>query len=156
MDRLFAMLKVAPDEEAAGQVESAIQNRWVSAATPAVKVLLLHGLHEVNDDHAQDAADDFDAALDLQPDLVEAWRGRALARARLGDRRGAEHDIAEAIKREPRQFEALGDLSHIAEEAQDWKGAYAAWSQVMAIDPMAPGGAERLKDLKKRAFGEET
>jgi tetratricopeptide (TPR) repeat protein len=156
LDRLFGMLKVAPDEHSAGAVEGAIQGQWVNAATPAVKLLLLRGMRELSEDHPQDALDDLDAALDLQPDLVEGWRGRALARARLGDTAGAEHDIAETIKREPREFEALQDLSHIAEQAGDWKGAYAAWSQVMDIDPMTPGGADRLKDLKRRAFGDET
>lgn len=156
MDRLFGMLKVAPDEAAAGSVEGAIENRWIAAATPAVKLLLLRGLREVNDSRPQDALDDFDAALDLQPDLVEAWRGRALARAGLGDTAGAEHDIAETIRREPRQFAALQDLSRIAEQAGDWKGAYAAWGQVMDLDPMTPGGADRLKDLRRRAFGDDT
>jgi tetratricopeptide (TPR) repeat protein len=156
MDRLFGMLKVAPDEEAAGQVETAIHNQWVAAATPAVKLLVLRGLREVADGQGQDALDDFDAALDLQPDLVEAWRGRAMARFRLGDTKGAEHDIEETVKRDPRQFEALQDLSHFAEQAGDWKGAYAAWSRLMEIDPMTPGGADRLKDLHRRAFGDET
>lgn len=155
LDRLFGMLQVAPDEHAAGQVESAIQTQWVAAATPAVKLLLMDGIRQLNDDRPQDALDDMDAALDLQPELVEAWRGRALARARLGDSSGAEHDIAETIKREPRQFEAMKDLSHIAEQAGNWKGAYAAWSQVLAIDPMAPGGVARLADLKRRAFGDD-
>jgi tetratricopeptide (TPR) repeat protein len=150
------MLKVAPDEHSAEAVEGAIQGQWVGAATPAVKLLLLRGLQSINEDHPQDALDDLDAALDLQPDLIEAWRGRALARARLGDTKGAEHDIAETIKREPRQFEALEDLSHIAEQAGDWKGAYEAWGQVMVLDPKTPGGADRLKDLKRRAFGDET
>ena len=156
MDRLFGMLQVAPDEHTAGAVEGAIQSQWVASATPAVKLLLLRGIRELNDSHPQDALDDLDAALDLQPDLIEAWRGRALARARLGDTKGAEHDIAETIKREPRQFEALQDLSHVAEQSGDWKGAYAAWVRVMAIDPKTPGGADRLKDLKRRAFGDET
>ena len=155
LDRLFAMLKVAPDDHAAGAVEGAIQGQWIAAATPAVRLLLLRGLREIKENRAQDALDDFDAALDLQPDLVEAWRGRALARAQLGDSAGAAHDIAETVKREPRQFEALGDLSHLAEQAGDWKGAYAAWGQVMALDPMTPGGADRLSDLKRRAFGDE-
>lgn len=156
MDRLFGMLKVAPDEEAAGLVEGAIHNQWVAAATPAVKLLLLRGLREVGDGQGQEALDDFDAALDLQPDLVEAWRGRAMARFRLGDIKGAEHDSEETMRRDPRQFETLQDLSHIAEQAGDWKGAYAAWSRLMEINPMTPGGADRLKDLHRRAFGDET
>ena len=60
------------------------------------------------------------------------------------------------MKREPRQFEALQDLSRMAESAGNWKAAYEAWTKVLAIDPKTPGGTDRLKDLKRRAFGDET
>ena len=156
LDRLFGMLKVAPDESTAGAIEDSIQGQWIAEATPATKLLLLHGLHSLADNQANEALDDFDAALDLQPDLQEGWHGRASARAKLGDYAGAERDIEEVMKREPRQFRALEDLSTIAEQRGDWKGAYAAWSRAMDLDPKASGGAERLKDLKRRAFGEAT
>ena len=50
----------------------------------------------------------------------------------------------------------LQNLSHIAEDHGDWKGAYAAWQKVIDIDPKTPDGAKRLADLKRRAFGDET
>jgi tetratricopeptide (TPR) repeat protein len=156
LDRLFGMLKVAPDEQSASTVEDAIQGQWIAEATPATKLLLLHGFKELTDNQPNEALDDFDATLDLQPDLPEGWHGRALARARLGDTAGAERDIEEVIKREPRQFAALEDLSRIAEAAGDWRGAYTAWNAALAIDPKAAGGADRLKDLKRRAFGDST
>ena len=154
LDRLFGMLQVAPDEQAATAVEQAIQGQWLAQATPATKLLLLHGFKELTDNQPTEALDDFDASLDLQPDLSEGWHGRALARARLGDAAGAERDIEEVMRREPRQFAALEDLSRIAESAGDWKGAYAAWNQALKLDPKAPGGADRLQDLKRRAFGD--
>ncbi len=156
LDRLFGMLKVAPDESTAGAIEQSIQGQWIAQATPATKLLLMHGLHALSDNQPNDALDDFDAALDLQPDLQEGWHGRAGARAKLGDYAGAERDIEEVMKREPRQFRALQDLSSIAEQRGDWKGAYAAWSRAMELDPKTPGGADRLKDLKRRAFGDST
>ncbi len=155
LDRLFGLLKVAPDETTASAVERSIQAQWLSEATPATKLLLLHGFQELST-APNEALDDFDAALDLQPDLQEGWHGRAGARARLGDYAGAERDIAETIKREPRQFRALQDLSNIAEQRGDWKGAYAAWERAMELDPKTEGGADRLKDLKRRAFGDST
>jgi tetratricopeptide (TPR) repeat protein len=156
LDRLYGMLKVAPDEQAASMVEGSIQGQWLAAATPATKLLLMHGFKSLNDNQPNDALDDFDAALDLQPDLPEGWHGRAMARARVGDTAGAERDIAEVMKRDPNHFAALQDLSHIAEQRGDWKGAYAAWARAMELDPKTPGGEDRLKDLKRRAFGDST
>lgn len=155
LDRLFGMLKVAPDEATATAVEGAIQGQWLTQATPATKLLIQHGFQELSAS-PNDALDDFDAALDLQPDLQEGWHGRAAARARLGDYVGAERDIAEVMKREPRQFRALQDLSNIAEQRGDWKGAYEAWRLALELDPKTSGGADRLKDLRRRAFGDAT
>ncbi len=156
LDRLLGMLKVAPDEQSAGAVEKAVQGQWLAEATPATKLLLLHGFNQLNENQPGDALDDFNAALDLQPDLQEGWRGRAMARAQMGDPAGATRDIAEVIKREPRQFEALQDLSRIAEQRGDWRGAFDAWTRALELDPKSPGGADRLKDLRIKAFGRDT
>ena len=156
LNRLFGLLEVAPDAQAASAVEEAIQGQWIAEATPATKLLLIHGFQELTDNQPNEALNDFDASLDLQPDLSEGWHGRALARARLGDTAGAERDIEEVMRIEPRQFAALEDLSRIAESAGDWKGAYAAWQQALVLDPKALGGADRLKDLHRRAFGDAT
>ena len=156
LDRLLGLLKVAPDEQTAGAVERSIQSQWLAQATPATKLLLMHGFTELTENQPNEALDDFDAALDLQPDLQEGWHGRAMARAQLGDTAGATRDIAEVLKHEPRQFAALEDLSHIAEQQKNYKGAYEAWQRALDLDPKAPGGADRLKDLKVKAFGENT
>lgn len=156
LDRLLSMLKVAPDEQSAGAVERSIQGQWINQATPATKLLLLHGFNELTNNQPADALDDFDAALDLQPDLQEGWHGRAMARAQMGDTAGATRDIAEVMKHEPRQFAALEDLSRIAEQRHDYKGAYEAWTKALELDPKTPGGADRLKELKLKAFGQNT
>ena len=156
LDRLLGLLKIAPDEQTAGAVERSIQGQWIAQATPATKLLLLHGFGQLNEHQPSEALDDFDAALDLQPDLQEGWHGRAMARAQMGDATGATRDIAEVLKHEPRQFAALQDLSRIAEQRGDFKGAYEAWTRSLELDPKTPGGAERLKELKRKAFGENT
>ena len=156
LDRLLGLLKIAPDEQTAGAVERSIQSQWLAQATPATKLLLLHGFNELTENQPNEALDDFDAALDLQPDLQEGWHGRAMARAQLGDTAGATRDIAEVLSHEPRQFAALQDLSRIAEQQKNYKGAYEAWQRALELDPKTPGGADRLKDLKTKAFGENT
>lgn len=155
IDALFAALKAAPTEDAAAAVEAQIKAQWADAATPAVRLLLSRGARELSANAPNDALESFDAALDLSPDLLEGWRGRAAARRALGDYVGAVHDIEEVLRREPRSFVAFQDLSRTAESRGDWKGAYAAWQKVLEISPKTPGGQDRLKDLRRRALGEE-
>jgi tetratricopeptide (TPR) repeat protein len=153
---LLDALRTAPNEEAAAQLETRIQTLWVNQASPAATLLLSRGVREAKGGESNTAIDDFSAVLDLQPNLPEALRMRARARFEAGDYQGAIADLGTTLRAEPRQFLALRDLSHIAESREDWKNAYAAWKKVMDIDPMTPGGKDRLQDLKRRALGDET
>ncbi len=156
VDSLLAALRAAPSEEAAGLLEAQVRTKWLEAASPALRLLLARGARELNEGSAGDAVDSFDAALDLDPDLLEAWRGRAQARARLGDATGAVRDIQELLRREPRSFVALQDLSRMAEARSDWRGALAAHQKLLEVDPHTPGGQARLRDLRRRALGDDT
>ena len=153
-DNLLDALKAAPNEPAAAALEAQIRGLWRDAASPALKLLLSRGQRELGENATNDALDSFDAALDLDPNLLDGWRGRAQARLRLGDPAGAARDIAEALRREPRNFAAWMDLSRIAEARGDWKGALSAWQKVLEITPRSPGAADRLRDLRRRAEGE--
>jgi len=155
LDNVLTALRTAPNEAAATALEAQLRGMWRDAASPAVKLLLSRGQRELSEGTPGDAVDSFDAALDLDPDLLEAWRGRAQARLRLGDPAGAARDIQEALRREPRNFAAWQDLSRIAEARGDWKGALAAWQKLLDVDPHSPGAAERLRDLRRRAIGED-
>jgi tetratricopeptide (TPR) repeat protein len=103
----------------------------------------------------QDAIEDFSAAITLDPSLAEAYHQRAIARFASGDTAGAIADLQATLQHEPRSFAAFQTLSAIAEARKDWKGAYQAWQKVLEIDPKTPGGQDRLKDLRRRALGEE-
>ena len=155
-DELLAALKAAPTEEAAAGLEARLRTAWLNAATPALRLLLSRGQRELGENAAADAVDSFDAALDLDPNLIEAWRGRAAARLRLGDPAGAARDLGEVLKREPRSFEAWQDLAQVAEARRDWRGALAAWQKFLDLDPRSPGAQDRLHDLRRRALGEST
>lgn len=156
VDSLLAALRAAPSEEAAAALEGQVRAKWIEAASPALRLLLARGTRELGEGSPGEAVDSFDAALDLDPDLLEAWRGRAQGRARLGDAAGAVRDIQELLRREPRSFVALQDLSHMAEARSDWRGALAAHQKLLEVDPHTPGGQARLRDLRRRALGEDT
>jgi tetratricopeptide (TPR) repeat protein len=155
-DRLLDALKSAPTEQTASLVESHVVALWIESASPAVRLLLSRASREQQAGANQDAIEDFGAALALQPDLAEAWRQRADARFARGDMAGAVSDLREALRREPREFLAYRSLVRIAEARADWKAAFAAWNKLLAIDPKTPGGEQHMKELRRKAFGEET
>jgi cytochrome c-type biogenesis protein CcmH/NrfG len=156
IDHLLDALKAAPDEQSASMVEDQLQQAWLHAGTPAVALLMSRGLRTLQAGETDDAVDSFSDAITLQPDLAEAWRQRAIARYHAGDVTGAIHDLQETVLLEPRDFAAFRTLAEIAAAREDWKGAYAAWQKVLDLDPKTPGGEDRLRDLKKHAFGEDT
>ncbi len=155
IDRLLDALKSAPDQQMAVLLEAHLEQLWTTSGTPAVSLLMSRGLRELKAGANQDAIEDFGDAVALQPDLAEAWRDRAEARYAAGDPAGAVVDLGEAVQREPREFLAYRTLTRIAQERQDWKAAYAACQKLLAIDPKTPGGEQQLKELRRKAFGEE-
>jgi tetratricopeptide (TPR) repeat protein len=156
LDNLLGALKAAPTEEAAVPIEAHVRQLWLDQGSPAVGLLMSRGFRDLKAGAHEEAIADFSDAIALDPAFAEAWHQRAIARYEQGDTMGAIRDIEETLKREPRHFKAWETLSHIAENRKDWKGAYAAWQKVLDIDPKTPGGEQRLKDLKRRALGEQT
>ncbi|HEY1930612.1 MAG TPA: tetratricopeptide repeat protein [Acetobacteraceae bacterium] len=155
-NKLLDALKTAPNPQVAEVLEAQLQQIWLNEGTPAVTLLMTRGLREMKADADNDAIEDFGDALTLDPNLAEAYLQRAIARWQSGDTNGAIADIEATLKQDPRHFTAFETLSRIAEARKDWKGAYDAWQQLLVLDPQTPGGADRLKELKRKAFGEET
>lgn len=156
LDAMIAALKLAPNEEVAAQIEGRLRQLWMQAASPSAVLLLNRGMRELGNNATDEAIDDLDAALVLDPNLPDAFHRRAMARAAAGDYRGAIADIQEALTREPRFFPALQSLSRIAEERNDFKGALSAWQKSMEFSPRTPDGQDRLKALTKKVYGEGT
>jgi predicted TPR repeat methyltransferase len=154
LDKMLDALRTAPTEQVASVLEEKIRQSWVDASTPAVTLLMSRGLREANAGTPDGAVSVFSDAIVLDPTLAEAWHQRAIARFKTGDTAGAVRDIEETLKLEPRHFGAWRTLERIAEGREDWKAAYDAWSHVLDIDPRTPNGEERLKDLKRKAFGD--
>ncbi len=156
LDHLLDTLRTAQSEAEAAPIEARLKEVWLEQASPSATLLLARGARDLGAGANQDALDDLDAAVTLDPNVPEVWHRRAIARFQAGDLRGAVRDIEETLKREPRYFPAFRTLATIAESRNDWRGAYAAWQRLLEIDPKTPGGGDRLKDLKRRALGDVT
>lgn len=156
IDRLLDALKAAPNEQTASLIEDRLQQTWLRSGTASVTLLISKGLRQQQAGQNDDAVETFSDAITLQPDVSEAWHQRAIARYHAGDTQGAIRDLEETVRLEPRNFTAFRTLTEIAMAREDWKAAYESWQKVLEIDPKTPGGEERLKELKRKALGEET
>jgi tetratricopeptide (TPR) repeat protein len=154
-DALLSALHDAPSEDDARGLEERVQQAWLARASASAKLLIARGQRDLEGKANDEAVEDFDGVVALDPDLAAGWRLRAVARYQVGETAGAIADIGEALKREPRDFAALSTLSRIAEERGDWKGAYESWTRLLEIDPKTPDGAQRLRDLRRHALGED-
>jgi eukaryotic-like serine/threonine-protein kinase len=126
-----------------GATDDYTQSLIVDADSP--KVLCRRGWCYLLKDANRDAAHDFDAAVRLDASNADAYIGRGLARAQLGQHREAASDAAEALKR--------GDSS-------SWRLAYnaarvyAQASTVPSLDPArnAPGAVATVLRYQDLAF----
>jgi len=121
-----------------------------------VRLLLSHGVRNLGRDETDEALQDFNAALALEPDLPEALDRRAQARYQAGDVTGAVRDLQAAVQREPRHFGAWRTLSGIAEGQQHYASALAAWKKLLEVDPKTADAQKHLKELTRLAEGEES
>jgi tetratricopeptide (TPR) repeat protein len=146
LDRLFAALKVAPNDESAKYVENRILALWLASTSDTANLLM--GRVKIAID-----AEDFDlaikllnAVIDINPDFVEAWNRRATVYYAKKEFGPALADIREVLAREPRHFGALSGLGIILQELGDDKRALEVLRRALAIHPHL----EHIPDLVKK------
>jgi tetratricopeptide (TPR) repeat protein len=156
LDRAFAALKDAPDAAGAALVEARIRQLWSQAITPSVTLLLNRGVRNLQASQAEDALEDFDAAVTLGAEVPEAWHLRAQAEARLGDLAAAARDLQETLRLEPRHWAALLTWSTLQQQAGDNAGALRSLDAALAINPKMQGGVARREELRRKVEGQAT
>lgn len=156
LDSLFETLRSAPDEAGAMMIENRIRAIWIEGASPAAVLLLRRGARNLAARTNDEALEDFDAALILSPTSAEAWHQRAQAYAAMGDAAAAARDLQEALRLEPRHFGALLTLSMLQEDRGDTRAALRSMEAALALHPKLRGGAERLRELRRKAEGDAT
>jgi Tfp pilus assembly protein PilF len=80
---------------------------------------------------------------------------RALAHHATGDAPAAARDLQQVLRLEPRHWQALQQLAQWQEEAGDPAGALRSIEAALAIHPRLRGGEARLRDLRRKALGDD-
>ena len=89
----------------------------------------------------------FDALVDLNPEWSEGFSARAGLRFESGDVDGAMTDLAQTLKRDPRDIGALVGLGAIVQGAGDPEGALKVLDAALALAP----AYEPVKQARMRA-----
>lgn len=154
LEQLLADLAGATNPDMARRTEQLISQLWLKSGGPAVALLLAKATRALQAGQAMEAVADLDAALVLEPDLIEGFALRAEARFEAGDYNGAVRDIQQALQREPRHFGVWRSLSRFAEARGDLAGALAAWRKLLEIDPQTSEAQARLLELTRKVEGQ--
>jgi len=155
LDRAFDALRTAPDEQGAALVETRIRQLLGARATPAITLLLGRGQRNLSGNQPEEALEDFDAAITLAPEAIDPWFGRALAHHAAGDAAAAARDLQQVLRLEPRHWMALQQLAAWQEQAGNLIGALRSFEAALAINPRLRGGEARLRDLRRKALGDD-
>jgi tetratricopeptide (TPR) repeat protein len=155
LDRLFAALKVAPDEESAKYIENRIWAIWLASSSDTANLLMGRAKTATDSKDFDLAIRLLNAIIDIRPDFTEAWNRRATVYYTKKDFGHALADIHEVLAREPRHFGALSGLGIILQELGDEKRALDAFRRALAIHPRLERVPELVKKLGEKIDGRE-
>ena len=148
LDRLFAELSEAENEEGARALERAIQSVWLTSGSPSVDLLMGRGLDALSEDDIDRAYFYFDEVVTLAPGFAEGWNKRAAIHYIREDYAAALRDLEQVLRLEPRHYEALAGLGVILEDLGDKKGALEAYRRALKLDPWLRNGEARIAPLE--------
>ncbi len=147
LDKLYERLAKTRFPEEAEGILSAIDHARMQSGSDSADLLLARALQARSSANLPLALQLFDAVIDLYPDWSEAWSERATTRFQSGDVAGAVGDLAQTLKREPRDVGALAGLGAILTDGGDPEGALRVYDRALALAP----AYEPLKEARARA-----
>jgi tetratricopeptide (TPR) repeat protein len=147
IDKLYARLAQTPFPDEAQGIIAEIDALRLQSGSDTADLLMTRARK------AREAADPalarqlFDAVVDLDPDWSEGFGARAGLRFESGDVNGAMADLAQTLKREPRDIGALAGLGSILLDSGDPEGALKVYDRALTLAP----AFEPVKEARVRA-----
>lgn len=153
IDELLERLSAAPNEEEGKGIERTIQALWLTSGSPSIDLLMRRGLDALGDGDYDRAYFYFDEVVTFAPAYAEGWHRRAAIHYVREDYAAALKDIEQALRLEPRHFEALAGLGVILEDLGDRKGALDAYRRALSLNPWLSHGKVRVAPLELEVEG---
>ena len=150
LDRLFAELKLAADQESADQIASEIWALWRETDDPIAAQALANGIQAMGTRQYRNAYQHFSEVIRQAPAFAEGWNARATVLYLMGAYRESIDDIRETLRREPRHFGALSGLGLIFLQQKQFGPAAAAFRDALLINPHLPRIQAAIDELESR------
>jgi tetratricopeptide (TPR) repeat protein len=150
LDRLFANLHKASDEQAAKAVEQRIWELWSRFDSPTAEVLLGQAVAAMGAAENAASLEILDRIVASYPTYAEAWNKRATLHFALGNYEASLRDIDKVLELEPRHFGALAGRGMIYHQQKNWTAALNAYREALSMNPNMTGVKNAVQELSKR------
>ncbi|GGC63963.1 hypothetical protein [Chelatococcus reniformis] len=155
LDRLFARLAQAKDDDEAAGITRQIERRWMQSGSDTADLLMGRAVVALAAGDQPLAVELLDRVVTIRPAWAEAWNKRATVFTLMGDQQRAVADIQKTLSLEPRHFGALSGLGTIFSANDDDKHALDAYRRALAINPFLDAVKERVKRLEPDVDGRD-
>lgn len=147
LDRLLGLLKHTSNAKEAGKISRQIQGLWAQSGSDTIDLLMQWAEDGINNKNYPLALDFLDNVVALKPDYAEGWMRRAAVHMQLNDLKLAMFDLHEALKLEPRNYNALALVGSIMEMTGRKELALKAYEDALVYYPQMRRAQERVGEL---------
>jgi tetratricopeptide (TPR) repeat protein len=147
LDELYARLATAPDQATANQIAQAIEQLWQHSGSATADLLVARAGAAVEAQNRALAMKLLDAAVELQPDYVEAWNRRAYLFYLDNDYKRALGDLRRVLALDPHHYKALEGLANLLVHLGEKKAALEAYNTLLKVHPNLPDAKKSRDDL---------
>jgi tetratricopeptide (TPR) repeat protein len=147
LDELYARLATSPDQATANQIAQAIEQLWQHSGSATADLLVARAGAAVEAKNRELAMKLLNAAVELQPDYVEAWNRRAYLFYLDNDYKRALGVLRRVLALDPHHFKALEGLANLLVHLGEKKAALEAYNALLKVHPNLPDAKKSRDDL---------
>ncbi|GLS17353.1 hypothetical protein GCM10007874_03680 [Labrys miyagiensis] len=155
LDHLYERLGKAQSETEARNIALQIERMELKSGSDTTDLLMDRALTAIQASNTGKAIKILSAIIHLKPDYAEAWNKRATAYFMQKDYVRSIADIAETLRRNPREYGAWSGLGMMLADMGDKKHAYEALKKALEINPQIPGAQKVFDELKTDVEGRD-